>query len=215
MLTIRRAKPEDCPGIARLHTSAVRAISTDLYTPEEIAAWAIPRTLEDYQQSIRGKEFYAAVEGDLIVGFGVLNQESRVIEAVYVGPDGTGRGVGQLVLRTLEEWARDLGLGVLSLYAWLNAVRFYERAGYEAQQMSEYRLASGVEIPCIPMINLQATSNGPVASDTLVLGFSGNLQVSRVLPQKSDRQLRKTTARRSSPGRQGSARSLLQLSGTA
>jgi ribosomal protein S18 acetylase RimI-like enzyme len=152
MLITRKAERKDCASIAHVHTSAIRAISNSLYTPEEIEAWAVPRTPESYQQSIRSKEFYVAVEDDLIVGFGVLNQESREIEAVYVSPDVRRRGVGLMILGLLEERARALGLEVLSLNASLNAVRFYKRAGYVAQEGAKYRLPSGVEIPCVPMV---------------------------------------------------------------
>jgi len=152
MLTIRKAEPEDCPSIARVHKSAVGAISTDFYTQEEIEAWAIPRTPEDYMQSIDKKAFYVAVDGDVVVGFGVLNQERREIEAVYVSPDVMRRGAGLMILGVLEERARALGLEALSLNASLNAVRFYQRAGYVAQKESKYRLRSGVEIACVPML---------------------------------------------------------------
>ncbi len=88
----------------------------------------------------------------MIVGFGVFNQESREIEAVYVSPDVMRRGVGLMILGLLETRARALGLEVLSLNASLNAVRFYKRAGYVAQDESKYRLVSGIEIPCVPMV---------------------------------------------------------------
>lgn len=152
MLIIRKAEQEDCPSIAHVHLRAVRAISTSLYTPEEIEAWARPRAPEDYKQSIRTKEFYVAVKDDVIVGFGVLNPESRQIEAVYVSPDVGRRGVGQMILGVLEERARALGLEALSLNASLNAVQFYKSAGYVAQEESRYRLHSGVEIACVPMV---------------------------------------------------------------
>ena len=150
-MIIRKADQGDCPSIAQVRSNAVRAISTSLYTSDEIEAWARPRTPEDYTESIRTKEFYVAVLEDVIVGFGVLNQESRQIEAVFVSPDLGRRGVGLMILCRLEERARDLGLEALSLNASLNAVRFYQRAGYLAQEESKYRLSSGVEIPCVPM----------------------------------------------------------------
>ncbi|MGI8897306.1 MAG: GNAT family N-acetyltransferase [Pyrinomonadaceae bacterium] len=152
MLIIRKAEVEDCLSIAHVHSSAVRAISTSLYTAEEIEAWALPRTPENYKQSIHTKEFHVAVEDDVTVGFGVLNPESREIEAVYVSPDVMRRGVGLMILSFLEKRARALGLEALSLNASLNAVRFYSRAGYVAQEEAKYRLHSGVEIPCVPMV---------------------------------------------------------------
>jgi putative acetyltransferase len=152
MLNIRRARPEDCQSIGSVHAAAVGGIRTALYTPEEIQAWAVPRQPESYEESIRSKEFFVAEEGSVIVGFGVLNQESAEVEAVYVIPGVGRRGIGLEVMRQLEERARALGLEVLRLNASLNAVPFYEKAGYLAQERSKHRLLTGVEIACVPMV---------------------------------------------------------------
>ena len=152
MLTIRRAKREDAPSIARVHTSAVMAIPAGYYTPEEIASWAIPRETESYEQSVDDKEFYVAAQDELIVGFGVLNREGEVIEAIYVSPEAKGLGAGLKLLQKLEERGRDLGLKALHLYASLNAVEFYKRAGFEGQEEAKYRLPTGIEIRCVPMV---------------------------------------------------------------
>ena len=152
MLTIRKARQEDCQSIGRVHAAAVRGIRTDLYTPEEIQAWAVPKKLQSYEESVCNKEFFVAEEGSIILGFGVLNQESAVVEAVYVSPGAGRRGIGLTILGKLEERAGALGLGVLRLNASLNAVPFYERAGYVAQEESNYRLSNGVEIACVPMV---------------------------------------------------------------
>ena len=152
MLKIRRAQQEDCHSIASTHSAAVRGIRTGVYTPEEIQAWAVPREPASYQESIRSKEFFVAEDGGAIVGFGVLNPEIAEVEAVYVAPGAGRRGIGREVLRKLEDRARTLGLRMLRLNASLNAVPFYEKAGYVAQERSKYRLLTGVEIACIPMV---------------------------------------------------------------
>src|SRR5687767_5625050 len=156
MLTIRRARQEDCQLIGSVHTAAVSAIRTALYTHEEIQAWAVPKKPESYEESVRSKEFFVAEEGSLLVGFGVLNPETAQVEAVYVSPDVGRRGIGLAVLAKLEERASALGLGVLSLNASLNAVPFYKRAGYVAHEESKYRLSTGVEIACVPMVKAVA-----------------------------------------------------------
>src|SRR5688572_9812861 len=152
MLNIRRARQEDCQFIGSVHAAAVRGISTDLYTPEEIRAWAVPKKPESYEESITSKEFFVAEDKGVIVGFGVLNRESAEVEAVYVSPSAGHRGIGLELLRQLEERATALGLSLLRLNASLNAVPFYETAGYAAQERSTYRLSTGVEIACVPMI---------------------------------------------------------------
>ena len=151
MLKIRKARQEDCHSIGSVHAAAVRGISTALYTPEEIQAWAVPKKPESYEESIRSKEFFVAEDDGNIVGFGVLNQESAEVEAVYVNPEAARRGIGLEILSKLEERASVRGLRQLRLNASLNAVPFYERAGYVAREPSKYRLLTGVEIACVPM----------------------------------------------------------------
>jgi GNAT superfamily N-acetyltransferase len=156
MLKIRRAQQEDCHSIGSVHSAAVSGISTGVYTPEEIEAWGVPREPAGYEESIRTKEFFVAEDDGAIVGFGVLNPETAEIEAVYVAPGAGGRGIGREVLRKLEERARALGLRLLRLNASLNAVPFYEKAGYVAQERSKYRLLTGLEIACIRMLKLMS-----------------------------------------------------------
>ena len=152
MFKIRRARQEDCHSIGSVHAAAVSGIRTALYTPEEIQAWAVPKEPERYEESIRSKEFFVAEDSGAILGFGVLNQELAEVEAVYVTPEAGRRGIGLEILRKLEERAKDRGLRQLRLNASLNAVPFYEQAGYVAQEPSKYRLLTGVEIACVPMI---------------------------------------------------------------
>jgi putative acetyltransferase len=158
MLNIRRARQDDCESITSVHVAAVKGIRTALYKPEEIQSWAIPKKPESYEESIRSREFFVAEEDDVIVGFGVLNQESAEVEAVYVSPRAGRRGIGLEILRKLEERARALELPVLRLKASLNAVPFYEKAGYVGHDRSTYRLSSGVEIACVPMVKVIAAT---------------------------------------------------------
>lgn len=160
MLTIRRAQKEDCQSIASVHTAAVTGIRADLYTPEEIQAWAVPKKPESYEEAVRRKEFFVAEEDGVIVGFGVLNEESSEVEAVYVSPGAGRRGIGLEVLGKLEERARALGLEELRLNSSLNAVPFYARAGYAAKERSKYRLSTGVEITCVPMVKVLDRETG-------------------------------------------------------
>ena len=97
--------------------SAIQKISASHYSPAEIAAWASPRKPEFYLDSIRNKEFYIAADGDVIVGFGTLNPNTREIEAVYVSPRVARRGIGSEILLVLEQRARSLQLTDLYMKA--------------------------------------------------------------------------------------------------
>ena len=151
MVSIRRAEIEDARAIRLVHAEAVRAFCAGHYAPAEIAAWVAPRPDTHYDEAIRGKEFYVAAVGGQVVGFAVLNQHESEVEAVYVSPRVARRGTGLSLLRTLEARAQAHGLTRLHLCASLNAVGFYERAGYELRATGAHRLWNSVDLPCAHM----------------------------------------------------------------
>ena len=151
LFSVRRARQEDSEAIVRMHVASIRELCRTHYRPEEIEAWAAPRGINFYFKAIERKEFYVAEEGGEIVGFGTLNLAGGEVEAVYVHPSATRRGVGLKLLSTLEGRAREAGLKSLHLCASLNAVGFYERAGFGRQHDTSHRLANGVEIACVLM----------------------------------------------------------------
>jgi putative acetyltransferase len=149
--SVRRARREDDGAISRMHVASIRELCCAHYRPEEIEAWAAPRGIDFYVKAIERKEFYVAEDGGEVIGFGTLNVEGGEVEAVYVHPAAIRRGVGLKLLRTLEERARESGLKSLHLCASLNAVGFYERAGFRRERDTSHRLADGVEIACVLM----------------------------------------------------------------
>ena len=151
MLTIRKALEEDADAVGRVHRSAIRELCRGHYTGEQIEAWTSPRPPGHFEKVIREKEFYVAEEGGEVVGFGSLNLEAGEVDAVYVSPAAAGRGVGMRLLRAVEGRARAAGLKQLRVSASLNAVGFYERAGYELQSMGGHRLWNSVDLPCAHM----------------------------------------------------------------
>jgi len=152
IFSVRRARREDNEAIGRMHVASIRELCRAHYSPEEIEAWAsAPRGANFYVKAIKQKEFYVAEDDEEIIGFGTLNLAGGEVEAVYVHPAAIRRGVGLKLLITLEGRARAGGLKRVHLCASLNAVEFYERAGFERQHNTSHRLANGVEIACVLM----------------------------------------------------------------
>lgn len=151
MVIIRKARATDCDDITQVHTASVRAISPGFYTAEEIESLATPKQRHDYEQAMLSKEFFVAEDG-VVVGFGVLEPRTGLVEAVFVSPAAGGRGVGLQILARLEERARAIRLQSLTLNSSLNAAGFYERAGYVPNGKGRYRLQTGIEIECVPMV---------------------------------------------------------------
>jgi len=151
MVTLRRAQLEDREAIWRVFTRSVRGLARSHYTPEQIEAWAGLRQPEDFTNAIEHHEFFVAEEVGEIVGYGQLNPGTAEVEAVYIVPEVTGRGVGRLLMEALEAKAREAGLASLRLRASLNAVAFYEHFGYRIERREMHPLPDGVEFAVAQM----------------------------------------------------------------
>jgi putative acetyltransferase len=128
-VTLRSATVEDRQALWQVHTQAIRQTARSHYDATEIEAWA-GRLRAEYYQLHPGLFLVAEDEEGGVIGFGELNVEAREIEAVFVSPEYGRCGVGRQILCALENLARQHELCELQLDASLNAVGFYEQAGY-------------------------------------------------------------------------------------
>jgi putative acetyltransferase len=151
MFTIRRAMQEDKEAIWRVHGSAIRETCASHYPREVIDVWAGRLRPEKYAEAIERHDFFVAEEDGRVVGFGELGREAAAIQGLYVSPEVKGRGVGRRLLSALEERARSYGLKSLRLTSSLNAVAFYERAGFKAVEELTEAIGPGVERASVRM----------------------------------------------------------------
>ncbi|MFB6140002.1 MAG: GNAT family N-acetyltransferase [Halosimplex sp.] len=175
MTLVRPAREADTEPIRETHVAAIEAFGPDAYDERAVAAWA-DRGDDHSLEGLDGPDTYWAVaerdghseidadDGVPVSGFGRLDlapeerdgDEERTdgageVVAVYVHPDRARSGVGSAVLAHLEGYARGAGLAELSLTASLNAVAFYERAGYERVEGVTLEIGGGVAIDCVRM----------------------------------------------------------------
>lgn len=162
MFIIRRATQGDKEAVWRVHGSAIRGTCASHYSREVIEAWAGRLRPERYAEAIGLYEFFVAEEGGVVVGFGELGQDDGEIQGLYVSPDVAGRGVGRRLLSTLEERARAHGLESLRLTSSLNAVAFYERAGFKAVEELTQTISPGVERASVRMFKDLSRRDGGV-----------------------------------------------------
>lgn len=149
MTRIRPARSSDVPAVRSLHAAAIEAFGPEAYDDEAVAAWATSEEDDHPLDGLDDPDVYGVVAeraGEL-AGFGRLDVDNAEVTGVYVHPDHAREGVGSALLSNLEGYARGVGLSNVRLWASLNAVGFYERAGYE--QVRE--TTDGVELDCIVM----------------------------------------------------------------
>ncbi len=149
--TIRWATDDDRPAIWAVHVRAIREVCSRSYSAEQVASWSGLLSPDSYVAVLRERFVVVAEDSGGITGFGQLNQATGEVDAVYVLPGRQREGIGGALLRSLEAAARAAGLKGLQLSATLNAVPFYERAGYCGEGTTVHRLPTGVELPCVRM----------------------------------------------------------------
>lgn len=149
--TIRRAIPDDKDFIWSVRTRAIAGIRGNHYSRKELEKWSTVPMPEQFDETIHTKAFLVAETDDVIVGHGFLDKETGEIDAKFVDPNSQRRGVGTQLLIALEKIARDSGLASLHLSATLNAVEFYEAAGFTELNVSKYQHPSGFELACVLM----------------------------------------------------------------
>jgi putative acetyltransferase len=145
-MNVRPATSEDRAVLPTLHTAAVEAFGPDEYDAEQVREWAgaDERSPADYTVDAAGEHFTVAMRDGAVAGFGHLVLDADEVHAVYVHPDHARHGIGSALLAELEGYARGRGRVELSLQSSLNAVGFYERAGYERVGRDETASGLGV-----------------------------------------------------------------------
>ena len=138
-------------GIRRVHAASVRGMGAEAYPDEILAEWARPRSARDYARSIASNPFLVAEHDGEIIGFAELEPHRSLVRSVYVAPAYARRGIASRLLAGLEEAARGLGLRQLLLGSSLNAVPFYEAAGFIAVKRDKYPLLSGGDMDSVAM----------------------------------------------------------------
>jgi putative acetyltransferase len=154
-MQVRPATPGDALAVFALHVASIRALGPDGYAPDQVRAWArkdhgpeaYPIEDDDHHLVVAEREGEVAGFGDLVPDSEDVDAEADV-RAVYVHPRHAGRGVGAAILAGLEGYARGAGVESVGITASMNAVGFYERAGYERVREDSYD-TGGTELDVI------------------------------------------------------------------
>lgn len=151
MIALRPARPDELPLLWELRTRAVAHACAAHYGADVLAAWlASPPGASLHTLIDQGGALLAEEDGRLL-GYAALDTASGEVEAVFVEPDRHGQGIGALLMHAVLDAARAAGCTRLFLSASLNAVPFYERAGFAAVREELYPHRSGIGIPSVFM----------------------------------------------------------------
>lgn len=150
-ITLRKARRADAPAAFELRNRAILHGCRHDYTPEQLQLWTSGEFSEKFENTVT-HHFHLAEIAARIVGTGMINLHTGMIDAVFVEPDVMGQGVGKRMMRHLETLARAAGLTEIRLDASLNAAPFYRAQGFEGDEVSLYQSPRGFSLPCIAMV---------------------------------------------------------------
>jgi len=158
----RPATQADLSTLWELRTRAVRAGCSAHYPAAVIDIWCAAPAPASLPLLVQAGGAVVAEEEGHIVGYAVLNLDTGEINAAFVEPRRQGRGIALQLLLQLEAMARERGLARLFLSASLNAVPFYERAGYLSVREELYRHRCGIDLASVFMEKrLRAPGDAP------------------------------------------------------
>jgi GNAT superfamily N-acetyltransferase len=126
---IRKASSEDLASCSELIQQVIGQVNAKHYSPDIICAWQECNALPNLEEEIKRTDFIVYEEKGAIIGVGAI--EGSHIKKVYVSPNYQGRGLGKMLLESLEQMARKNGFAECNLNSTINALNFYKKFGYE------------------------------------------------------------------------------------
>jgi len=128
---IRSATIRDIDAICSLISESVCELCKEFYTQSELRAYLanFPKKSR-YNELLSDRILIVACERDKIVGFTQYDPSESAVDAIYVLPANTGKGVGTRMLRYIEDVARSLKKNEIQIGASVNAISFYEKSQY-------------------------------------------------------------------------------------
>lgn len=155
MFTIRPARPEDAPGIARVHVDSWRTTYQGIMPEEVLAKLSYPAREQRWVEMLANAErdnhsiFVAADEGGHIVGFSDGGPEREgdpeytgELYAIYLLKEYQGRGLGRLLTEAVAK--SNLQAGYPSMLVWVlvaNPARnFYLHLGGQEVKVKQIEL---------------------------------------------------------------------------
>lgn len=151
-LTIRLVGMDEHTHVRHLHTKSMENQSADSLTDAEMQAFAVFVRSPGYSDLLKEENLYGAfTEGQLIgtASWQVNGDDGQLarISSVFVDPMFLRLGIGKRLLTEVEARAFQSGFNQLSISTTLNAVPFFEKAGYQVASRGVKALGPSCLLP--------------------------------------------------------------------
>lgn len=127
--TIRRAVESDAEALSRLICENAKVTLDPYYTPLQMDTFIRYYAPEVVREKIGRQAIFCAMEGDLLIGTVALDGD--LVVGFYTRHTHLGRGIGALLMRHIEAYARAQGIEAIQLTASPVGAAFYYKQGFE------------------------------------------------------------------------------------
>ncbi|HEY1986832.1 MAG TPA: GNAT family N-acetyltransferase [Terracidiphilus sp.] len=170
---LRLATESDIPALHALIEASVRGLQSGDYTAAQIEG-ALGTVLGLDSQLILDGTYFIAEAGSVLAGCGGWSKRKTLfgadrgpgrapdlldpvtdaakVRAIFVHPDFARRGLGSLILRTVEEAAREAGFRRYEMGSTLTGVPLYRLKGYVEVERIAVPLGNGEALPVVKMV---------------------------------------------------------------
>lgn len=135
MFSIRRFRPGDEEKVSEMIVRTLREVNIKDYPAEYIEETVSQMQPEHVLARTGWTHFYVAEDGNTIVGCGAIGpywdrEDESSLFTIFVSPEYRGRGVGTLVMNTLEADEYFLRADRVEIPASVTGCSFYQKFGY-------------------------------------------------------------------------------------
>lgn len=133
---IRRFQDEDAEEVSALIAKTLRTINIKDYSEEYIEATVSSHSADVLIERAKNGHMYLACDDSRIVGCGAIagywgSTTESILLTVFVLPEYQGKGIGKLIIQTLEHDEFFLRAKRIEIPASITAVGFYKKMGYD------------------------------------------------------------------------------------
>ena len=134
--TVRRFQMEDAEEVAGLIRKTLQITNVKDYSKESIDELVELHTPEYVLERASWTHFYVICDESIIIGCGAIGsywgkEDESSLFTIFVLPEYQGKGVGKMIIETLEQDEFFLRAKRIEIPASITACEFYRKLGYE------------------------------------------------------------------------------------
>ncbi|MBR0146317.1 MAG: GNAT family N-acetyltransferase [Eubacterium sp.] len=134
-MEIRRLMEEEAPQVSELIRKTIRISNTKDYPVELMDRLIEIETPEHVLERASWTHFYVVTDGDQILGCGAIGpywgkEDESSLFTIFVDPDHQRKGIGRMIMDTLEQDEYFLRAKRIEIPASITGVPFYLKSGY-------------------------------------------------------------------------------------